>query len=84
MFAAKGITGKSQEEVAARALIRRSYHEDGVICAVISKDDIDAMVGAQTTFFQLVYRRYEEFRFGKSRGGESAGSKTGTDNAAGE
>ena len=65
MFARGGVTGKQDAEDNARALIRRSFHEDGITCVVIDEDDLQALaVRGGRSFQSLLLRRLEEMRYG--------------------
>jgi len=65
IFAPKGITGKEEDE--ARSLIRRAFHEDGVVCIVIDRTDLQPLVAGDMSLYWLLLEKYEEFRFGKPK-----------------
>lgn len=72
IFARKGISGDGkkcqghEEEWYARQLIRNAFHEDGCICIVLDRDDLDKLVEQKETFWSMLLRRMETFQFGKS------------------
>jgi hypothetical protein len=85
ILAPGGITGAEHDE--ARALIRRSFHEDGSTCIVIERADLEELAGGTVGLYWLLMEKYEAFRFGhpdqkrsgarvrrprKSRGGSRA------------
>lgn len=74
MFTKEGITGDPKpnfknntvsDETAARQLIRRSFHEDGVTCIVLSYTDLKQLLG-EVTFRAMLFQKIEEFRFGRA------------------
>lgn len=69
IFASRSVTGSklTEDEQAARSLIRRAFHEDGSICVVIDHNDLEHLAEGQTSFYWLLHSRYEEFRFGTAR-----------------
>lgn len=69
IFASRSVTGSTltEDEQAARSLIRRAFHEDGSICVVIDQDDLERLAEGQISFYWLLHSRYEEFRFGTAR-----------------
>lgn len=69
IFASRSVTGSklTEDEQAARSLIRRAFHEDGSICVVIDQDDLERLAEGQVSFYWLLHSRYEEFRFGTAR-----------------
>ena len=69
IFASRSVTGSklTEDEQAARSLIRRAFHEDGSICVVIDQDDLEHLAEGQISFYWLLHSRYEEFRFGTAR-----------------
>lgn len=69
IFASRSVTGSTltEDEQAARSLIRRAFHEDGSICVVIDQDDLERLAEGQISFYWLLHSRYEEFRFGTTR-----------------
>lgn len=62
IFAKNNITGKASN--AARGLIRRAFHEDGSTCVVLCKGHIQSLIDKETTFWALLLREIEHFRFG--------------------
>ncbi len=54
MFSPEGITGKTDEETAARTLIRRTYHEDGTTCIVVDMNDLEDLAEGEITFWTLL------------------------------
>lgn len=66
MFAKQGITGNSSndDERAARQLIRRTFHEDGTLCVVITKHDLERLRDREITFYHLLIELADEFQFG--------------------
>lgn len=69
IFASRSVTGSklTEDEQAARSLIRRAFHEDGSICVVVDQDDLERLAEGQISFYWLLHSRYEEFRFGTAR-----------------
>lgn len=67
IFAREGVTGKSDESRAARALIRRAYHEDHSICVVVDKKDLDELADEKATFTNLLLQRTRKIQFGDPR-----------------
>jgi hypothetical protein len=53
------------DEEAARQMIRRSYHEDGLTCIVIQLEDLERLANEKTTLLGLLIEKIEEFRFGR-------------------
>lgn len=66
IFAKNGITGNEDEEKAARALLRRAFHEDGSICAVLDLNDLNALADVKHTFWSLLLQRSQNLQFGGS------------------
>ncbi len=69
IFSKTGITGSgTQNEMAARALIRRAFHEDGNLCVIIDDTDlVELENNIHPSFWMMLLRKIEEFRFGRSR-----------------
>jgi hypothetical protein len=67
IIAKRNITGDEKSERNARALIRRSYHEDGSICIVLDRNDIRSLIDKDVGFLALLLERAERLRFGKRR-----------------
>lgn len=69
LFATSSVTGSNltDEEQAARAMIRRAFHEDGSVCVVIDRADLQRIADGEISFYWLLHSRYEEFRFGVTR-----------------
>ena len=70
IFAKHGVTGDKTGNAgltAARELIRKAFHEDGNICVVLNRDDLDNLLDGKTTFWSLLLERVELIRFGKPR-----------------
>ncbi len=67
ILAKSGITGSEADENAARSLIRRAFHEDGNICVVLNRDDLDTLATGTVTFWSMLLGRIERIRFGKPR-----------------
>lgn len=65
IFAKGGVTGNEDEKVAARALIRRAFHEDGSICVVLSSQELNDMVDGKITFWPLLLQQAQGVQFGK-------------------
>lgn len=65
VVAREGISGENERY--ARALIRRAYHEDDMICIVLDRQDLDTLANHQSTVWALLIERMERFRFGSSR-----------------
>lgn len=66
IFAKNGITGDQDEEKAARALLRRAFHEDGSICVVLDLNDLKALADETHTFWSLLLQRAQSLQFGGS------------------
>lgn len=64
IFAKSGITGNQDEEKAARALLRRAFHEDGSVCVVLDLDDLKALSESKDTFWSLLLQRSQSLQFG--------------------
>lgn len=69
IIAPGGITGKSGKdkkvkEIAARSLIRKVFHEDGITCVVLEKNELVALVNGEIRFLSLLLSETEQFRFG--------------------
>lgn len=68
MFAKRGVSGTSEKENRALALIRREFQQHGVVCVVINEDDIDMLAREGASSFQsLLLTKADEFRFGMPR-----------------
>ena len=66
----EGVTGMNREggdsdERAAKAIIRRLYHQTGHLCLVLADRDLDRL--ADVSFRSLAHEMYEEFVFGIQR-----------------
>ncbi len=71
LFAREGITGdlKNAENTDGdagdgRFMLNRAYHQDGVVIAVLSADDLRGLVAGRETILQLLLRKHDEVRFG--------------------
>lgn len=62
-----GITGKENEETAARALIRKAFHEDDITCIVLNEEDLKNLLNGQSSFWRILLENIERLRFGKPR-----------------
>lgn len=67
LFATSDTTGQIKGETAARSLIRRSFHEDGSTCIVLTKEDLESLAEGEITFWSLLLREMQRFRFGKTK-----------------
>lgn len=67
IFARNGITGTAQGSKNARALIRRSFHEDGSICVVLDQCHIQSMIDGDEDFWPLLLRESEALPFGRRK-----------------
>ena len=67
IIAASDVTGKIKGETAARSLIRRAFHEDGNTCIVLDSDDLQALASGEITFWSMLLREIQRFRFGKPK-----------------
>lgn len=67
LFAKTGITGDETNEKDARSLIRKAFHEDGSICAVLDESDLKSLSDGQLSFWPILLERIERVRFGKPR-----------------
>jgi hypothetical protein len=69
MLAKDGITGNpkgKKDETAARQLIRRTFHENGTLCIVLSQKHLEALRDENTTLWAMLLKEIEEFRFGRT------------------
>lgn len=66
IFVKNKITGNEDEEKAARALLRRAFHEDGSICVVLDMNDLKAIADAKHTFYSLLLQQAQNLQFGGS------------------
>lgn len=66
IFAANDITGSSTEEKAARSIIRKAFHEDGSICVIINKSDLEDLQSKSSSFKSFLLEKAEQVRFGKA------------------
>lgn len=66
MFSKMGISGKDQEN-ASYELIRKAFHEDGIVCVVIDQGDIEHLASGEVSYWALLLRKMETARFGKDR-----------------
>lgn len=70
MLAKEGVTGSPEkdkgDEEAARQLIRRCYHEDGLTCIVLSLHHLQRLSEESTTLRAMLFEEIERFRFGSS------------------
>ncbi len=66
IFAKDNISG-GEKETAARSLIRRAFHEDGNTCIVLDRSDLEALAKGEITFWSMLLREIERFRFGKPK-----------------
>jgi hypothetical protein len=69
MLSNLGITGgkNGTPERAARAEIMRAYHEDGSICIVLTRENLDELIRQDNGFFWMLLEKYEEYRFGRPK-----------------
>lgn len=67
IFSETGVSGKGDER-AARALIRRAFHEDGSVCIVVDSSDLTELVEGGRSFWWMILEGIENLRFGGSRG----------------
>lgn len=67
IFASSGVTGNTNDEKAARGLIRKAFHEDGNICIILSRTDLNALADGRVTFWPMLLERIERLRFGRVR-----------------
>jgi hypothetical protein len=68
IFSNEGITGDRKKEKAARALVRRAFHEDKSLCVIIDRKDLDELANQEKpSFWAMLLRKIEEFRFGKPK-----------------
>lgn len=66
LFSKSGISG-GDEEKAARALIRRAFHEDGSVCLVVDDNDLTNLAQGKGTFWWMLLEKIEKLRFGRPR-----------------
>lgn len=59
-----GEADKERDERAARQLIRRTYHENDVLCIVLTSDHLKQLGKGDKTFLSLLWELSEKFRFG--------------------
>lgn len=65
MLCKSGITGNEDEERAARALIRYTFHETGKLCVVLAYEDLDELQQSENpSFWRLLLDKIEEFQYG--------------------
>lgn len=55
-------------ERAALKLRYKSFHEDGSICIVVSESDLADLADGKVTFWQLLFNKIEQVRFGVQKG----------------
>lgn len=67
VFAKNGITGDNDEEKAACSLLRKAFNEDGIICIVIDKKDLEKLKDDSISFWPLLLERIERIRFGSGK-----------------
>ncbi len=68
IFSKKGVTGDVKQGKAARALLRRAFHEDGVTCVVINEEHLKQLAdGELHSFSQILVNEMEYFQFGKQK-----------------
>ena len=67
LFAANDVTGRIKGETAARSLIRRTFHEDGNTCVVLDMSDLELLARGEVSFWSLLLREMQRFRFGKAK-----------------
>jgi hypothetical protein len=63
IFSKEGITGGDDFKNAS-ALIRRSFHEYGSVCVIITIDDMKAAISENKSIYWPIMEKYEDFRFG--------------------
>lgn len=61
------VTGELHGETAARSIIRRAFHEDGNTCIVLDWNDFESIAKGEITFWSLILREIEHFRFGEPK-----------------
>jgi hypothetical protein len=68
LFAREGISGSrnSKDEIEARQLIRRTFHENHTLCVVVTRNDLERLRDENITFRDLLIQLADEFRFGKT------------------
>lgn len=64
LFAPSNVTGTPKGK-SARQLIRRAFHEDHILCVVISLTDLKRISNKEITFHDLLIQLADEFRFGR-------------------
>ena len=74
LFAREGITGegtddadKIKEGEGAKFMLNRVFHQDGVVVAVVTRDDLERIQAGTETFLQVLLRKHDEVRFGAWR-----------------
>lgn len=67
IFSKSGISG-GDEGKAARALIRRAFHEDGSVCVVVDDRDLANLAQGKGSFWWMLLEKIEKLRFGRPRG----------------
>jgi hypothetical protein len=67
ILAKDGISGRERGETAARSLIRRAFHEEGNVCIVLDKSDLESLAKKEITFWSMILRAIEWFRFGEPK-----------------
>lgn len=70
MLTQNGITGLNKDnlydEQAAKEMIRRTYHENGITCIVLDRNHLNEIRNGQT-LRAILFEEIERFRFGVSR-----------------
>lgn len=71
LFSMNGITGdgknhkdQRQDRIAASGLIQMAYHEDDILCIVITEQDIHKIIYENVSFRSLLLQKTTERRFG--------------------
>jgi hypothetical protein len=72
IFSRNGITQRERADAYADSLIRRSFHEDGSTCIVVTLEDIKALAnGNLPTVSGLLLDRANRLQFGESTSGSA-------------
>ncbi len=66
IFSESGVSG-GRIEKAARALVRRAFHEDGSICVVIDGSDLTHLAEGYESLWWMLLEKIEKLRFGGPR-----------------
>lgn len=46
-------------------MLHRTFHQDGIVIAVLDQSDLDALVKGKESILRLLLKKHDEVRFGK-------------------